>query len=45
MKKLLLMGVATLALLCSSCGISRSATSNSNLTQTEVQLAKKTLRS
>ncbi|MDE6369783.1 MAG: hypothetical protein K2K94_11175 [Muribaculaceae bacterium] len=44
MKKLLVMGVATLALLCSSCGISRSATSNSNLTQTEVQLTKKNFK-
>ena len=38
------MGVASLALLCSSCGISRSATSNSNLTQTEVQLTKKNFK-
>ncbi len=35
------MSVASLALLCSSCGISRSVTSNSNIVQTEVQLSKK----
>ena len=44
MKKFLVMGVATLALLCSSCGISRSATGNTNLTQTEVQLTKKNFK-
>lgn len=44
MKKLLLISAATLALLCSSCGLSRSATSNANLTQTEVQLTKKNFR-
>lgn len=44
MKKLLIMSVASLALLCSSCGLSRSATSNANLTQTQVQLTKKNFR-
>ena len=44
MKKLLIMSVVALGLLCSSCGISRSATSNTNLTQTEVQLTKKNFR-
>lgn len=44
MKKLFLMCAASLTLLCSSCGISRSATSNANLTQTEVQLSKKNFR-
>lgn len=41
MKKLLISSVACLALLCTSCGVSRQATSNTNLTQTEVVLAKK----
>ena len=39
MKKLLIAGVVALSLCCTSCGISRHATSNSNLTQTEVVLA------
>lgn len=41
MKKFLILSVASLALLCSSCGISRQATNNTNLTQTEVVLSKK----
>ena len=41
MKKFLFASVACLALLCTSCGVSRQATNNSNLTQTEVVLAKK----
>ena len=41
MKKFLFASVACLALLCTSCGVSRQATANSNLTQTEVVLAKK----
>ncbi|MDE6638589.1 MAG: hypothetical protein K2K25_13105 [Muribaculaceae bacterium] len=41
MKKLLLTSVACLALLCTSCSISQQATNNTNLTQTEVVLAKK----
>lgn len=40
-KKLLIAGFATMAILCSSCGISREATGNQNVTQTEVVLAKK----
>ena len=41
MKKILVMCIACIALLCTSCGISRQATSNQNLSQTEVVLAKK----
>lgn len=41
MKKFLVICIACLALLCTSCGISRQAASNTNLTQTEVVLAKK----
>ncbi len=38
------MSAVALTLMCSSCGISRSATSNTNLTQTEVQLTKKNFK-
>lgn len=41
MKKLLLGGAMCLALLCTSCGISRQAANNVNSVQTEVVLAKK----
>lgn len=41
MKKFLIGSVACLALLCSSCGISRQAAANVNQVQTEVVLAKK----
>ncbi|MBD5202998.1 MAG: hypothetical protein HDS56_08155 [Barnesiella sp.] len=41
MKKFLITATACLALLCTSCGVSRQATDNKNLTQTEVVLAKK----
>ncbi|MCM1310964.1 MAG: hypothetical protein NC301_08075 [Bacteroides sp.] len=41
MKKYLLLIVACLSLMCTSCGYNRSATSNSNIAQTEVVLAKK----
>ncbi|MDE6279350.1 MAG: hypothetical protein K2M05_05195 [Paramuribaculum sp.] len=41
MKKFLFVCVLCLAMLCTSCGISRQATSNSNLNQTEVVLTKK----
>lgn len=41
MKKILLSSVVGLLILCSSCGISRQATSNQNVAQTEVVLAKK----
>lgn len=41
MKKILLGVVVCLTLACSSCGISRQATGNQNVTQTEVVLAKK----
>lgn len=41
MKKLLFLSVVCLGLLTTSCGISRSATDNKNLSQTEVVLAKK----
>lgn len=41
MKKFLITATACLALLCTSCGISRQATDNRNVTQTEVVLAKK----
>lgn len=41
MKKLIFICIVTLGLLCSSCGVSRSSTSNQNVTQTEVVLAKK----
>ena len=44
MKKILLGGALCLALLCTSCGISRQATSNLNSVQTEVVLAKKNYR-
>lgn len=44
MKKLLLGGALCLALLCTSCGISRQATHNVNSVQTEVVLAKKNYR-
>lgn len=41
MKKYLIICVACIALLCTSCGVQRSSTSNTNVTQTEVLLAKK----
>lgn len=41
MKKYLFLFVVCIALLCTSCGFSRSATGNTNVTQTEVVLAKK----
>lgn len=41
MKKYLIICIACISLLCTSCGISRSATGNTNLAQTEVVLAKK----
>lgn len=41
MKKLLIACVACVALLTTSCGLSRQATNNQNVTQTEVVLAKK----
>lgn len=41
MKKYLIACFACLALLTTSCGVSRQATGNSNVTQTEVVLAKK----
>ena len=41
MKQLLLLFTAVLCLLLSSCGMSREATSNSNLLQTQVVLEKK----
>lgn len=41
MKKFALMCIACMTLLCTSCGFSREATSNSNVAQTEVILAKK----
>lgn len=41
MKKFLIASLACLALLTTSCGVSRSATDNRNVTQTEVVLAKK----
>ncbi len=41
MKKFLISSVACLALICTSCGVSRQATANTNLTQPEVVLAKK----
>lgn len=44
MKKTLVACFACLALMCTSCGISRQATGNTNLTQTEVVLAKKNYR-
>lgn len=40
MKKTLICAVASACMLLSSCGLSREATSNQNLTQTEVILAK-----
>lgn len=43
MKKLLLTGFACLVLF-TGCGISRSSTSNSNLSQTQVQLTKNNFR-
>lgn len=36
----MLMGVACIALLCTSCNISKEATTNQNVTQTEIVLAK-----
>ncbi|MDE6340787.1 MAG: hypothetical protein K2K93_00575 [Muribaculaceae bacterium] len=44
MKKILLASAACLALLCTSCGVSRQATSNANLNQTEVVLSKKNFK-
>lgn len=41
MKKYLLAGVACVGLLFTSCNISREATTNQNVTQTEVVLAKR----
>lgn len=41
MKKLLIAGAACIALLTTSCSVSREATDNRNVTQTEVVLAKK----
>lgn len=41
MKKALLAGVACAALMLTSCSVSRQATDNRNVTQTEVVLAKK----
>lgn len=41
MKKFLIACIASIALLTTSCGVSREATSNSNIAQTEVVLAKK----
>ena len=41
MKKFLIACVACMALLTTSCGVSRQATDNRNVTQTEVVLAKK----
>ena len=41
MKKFLIVCTACLAILTTSCGISRHATDNRNITQTEVVLAKK----
>lgn len=41
MKKFLIASVACIALLTTSCGVSREATDNRNVTQTEVVLAKK----
>ena len=40
MKKYLTLIVACMAMLCSSCGISRQAATNSNVAQTQVVLAK-----
>ena len=40
MKKVIIACVASLALLTSSCGISREAATNHNMAQTEVVLAK-----
>lgn len=44
MKKSLLACLAALSLLCTGCAFSREATSNNNVTQTEVVLAKKNFR-
>ena len=44
MKKFLVASAACLCLLCTSCGFSREATTNQNLSQTEVVLAKKNFR-
>ncbi len=44
MKKSLIASLAALAFLCTSCAFSREATSNNNVTQTEVVLAKKNFR-
>lgn len=41
MKKFLIAGAACLALLCSGCSLSREATSNQNVTQTQVVLSEK----
>lgn len=41
MKKFLISGIVVLSLLCTSCGLSRQATGNTNITQTEIVLAKK----
>ncbi|MDE6543467.1 MAG: hypothetical protein K2K76_05830 [Muribaculaceae bacterium] len=41
MKKILIASAASLLLLATSCGVSRQATDNRNITQTEVVLAKK----
>lgn len=40
MKKILFVCAACMALMCTSCGFSRSATQNQNVTQTQVVLAK-----
>ncbi len=44
MKKSLIAGLAALAFLCTGCAFSREATSNNNITQTEVVLAKKNFK-
>lgn len=44
MKKFLLLCTVCIALVLTSCGVSRSNTANANLTQTEVQLTKKNFR-
>lgn len=44
MKKSLIASLGVLAFLCTGCAFSREATSNNNLTQTEVVLARKNFR-
>ena len=44
MKKSLIASLAALAFLCTGCAFSREATSNNNVTQTEVVLSKKNFR-